>query len=57
MKHIQGFTRCHWMLQLPLVECMRRIGIAPAAIMVMDYDLNTHNTTKTPFIASNYITN
>jgi len=57
MKHIQGFTRRHWMPQLPLVECLRRIGIAPAAIMVMDFDLNTHNTNKTPFIASNYITN
>jgi hypothetical protein len=37
MKHIQGFTRSHWMP--PLGECLRRI--APAATMVNELLNNT----------------
>jgi hypothetical protein len=50
MKHIQGFTRSHWMA--PLGECLRRI--APAAIMVDEFFQTTQNTNKTQLLASNY---
>ena len=39
IKHIQGFTRSHWMP--PSGECLRRI--APAAAMVNDFE-KTHKT-------------
>jgi hypothetical protein len=49
MKHIQGFTRSHWML--PSGECLCRI--APAAVMVHEFVENTQNTNKKLFSASN----
>jgi hypothetical protein len=49
MKHIQGFTRSHWML--PLGKCLR--CIAPAAVMVDELVENTQNTNKKLFSASN----
>jgi hypothetical protein len=50
MKHIQGFTRSHWMP--PLGKCLRRI--APAAAMVNEFVETTQNTNKTQLLASNY---
>ena len=43
IKHVQGFTRSHWML--PSGEFLRRI--APAATMVDESVENTLNTNKT----------
>jgi len=48
MKHIQGFTRSHWML--PLGDCLRRI--ATKAIMVDEFVETTQNTNKTQLLAS-----
>ena len=48
MKHIQGFTRSHWMP--PSGECLRRI--APAAAMVDEFVETTQNTNKKLFLAS-----
>jgi hypothetical protein len=50
IKHIQGFTRSHWMP--PSGECLR--GIAPTAAMVDEFEQNTQNTNKTQLLASNY---
>jgi len=50
MKHIQGFTRSHWMP--PSGKCLRRI--APAAVMVNEFVETTQNTKKTQLLASNY---
>ena len=50
MKHIQGFTRSHWMP--PSAECLR--SIAPAAAMVDEFEWNTQNTNKTQLFAINY---
>jgi hypothetical protein len=52
MKHIQGFSRSHWMS--PSVECLRRI--APTTAMVDKFKWNTQNTNKTQLLASNYST-
>jgi len=49
MKHIQGFTRRHWMQ--PSGECLCRM--APAAVMVDEFIETTHNTNKTQILASN----
>ena len=46
IKHIQGFTRSHWMPQLG--ECLRRT--APAAIMVNEFVKTTLNTNKTQLL-------
>ena len=54
MEHIQGFTRSHWMP--PSGECLCRIGIAPTAAMVGDFELNTQNTNKTQLVPSDYRT-
>jgi hypothetical protein len=53
MEHIQGYTRSHWML--PSGKCLRRIALPDA--MVDEFVENTHNTTKTQLLASNYGTN
>jgi hypothetical protein len=45
MKHIQGFTRSHWMP--PSGECTHRIGVAAA--MVDDFSRKHKTITKTIF--------
>jgi hypothetical protein len=50
MKHVQGFTRSHWMP--PSGECLHRI--APAAVMVDKFVETTLNTNKTQLLPSNY---
>jgi len=52
MKHIPGFTRCHWMLLLGEHLCC----IALAAAKVIDFGCKTQHTTKTLILASGYHT-
>ncbi len=50
MKHIQGFTRSHWML--PLGKCL--CHIAPTAVTVHKIVENTQNTNKNYFQLATY---
>ncbi len=50
MKHLQGFTRSHWML--PSGKCLH--PIAPAAVIVDELVENTQNTKKSYFQLASY---